>query len=152
MRYKLQVRCFRLKETTQNFLLFPDHTEVMMNGFSVREYLPLHRQSSLKYRKDEPFNVEVKHLLPKENRISVHEKLPSKDTKDVRIEVENHLIGVFLVEERRVEALIREIASSEVSSFEESRRILDSAFIQSNGADGVSCEVVKIPLTCTLTT
>lgn len=36
--------------------------------------------------------------------------------------------------------------------FEESKKILDSAFIQFSGADGVSCEVVKIPLTCTLTT
>lgn len=89
----------------------------MMNGFTVREYMPLHRQSSLKYRKDEPFNVEVKHLLPKENRICIREKIPSKDTKDVRIEVENHLIGIFLIEERRIEALIRDIAGSQVSTF-----------------------------------
>ena len=39
---------------------------------------------------------------------------------------------------------------SSLTTFDESRRLLDSAFIISSGSDGVSCEVVKIPLTCTL--
>ena len=65
MKYRIQVRCFRIKESTQNFILFPDHAEIQVNGFQSKEFAPLHRQSSLKYRKDEPFFIDPKHLLPK---------------------------------------------------------------------------------------
>lgn len=78
MKYRIQVRCFRIKESTQNFILFPDHAEIQVNGFQSKEFAPLHRQSSLKYRKDEPFFIDPKHLLPKENKIIINEKLPSK--------------------------------------------------------------------------
>jgi hypothetical protein len=78
MKYKLQIRCFRLKEITQYFALFPDYTNIFLNNYSVKEFQPLHRQSSLKYRKDEPFYAEIKHLLPKENKVVIHEKLPTK--------------------------------------------------------------------------
>jgi hypothetical protein len=52
MKYKLQIRSIRLKEGIQNFMQFPDYTNIVINNNSVKEYLPLHRQSSLHYRKD----------------------------------------------------------------------------------------------------
>lgn len=52
MKHKLQIRCLRLKEHTQFFILFPDYAKIFVNQSSVRECLPLPRQSSLKYRKD----------------------------------------------------------------------------------------------------
>ena len=71
LKHRLQVRCFRIKESTQNFVLFPDHTEICVNGVAVKEFNPLHRQSALKYRKDEPFYIDWKQLLPKENKVTV---------------------------------------------------------------------------------
>lgn len=65
MKYKLQIRSIRLKDITQYFILFPDSTNIKFNNFSIKEFKPLHRQSSLKYRKDEPFIAEFKHLLLK---------------------------------------------------------------------------------------
>jgi hypothetical protein len=53
----------------------------VLNNNSVKEFQPLHRQSSLKYRKDDPFCAELKHLQPRENKIVIHEKLPSKENK-----------------------------------------------------------------------
>ena len=70
----------------------------------------------------------------------------------MRIELETHLIGFFLVEDKKVEALVAEFSHSAISTFEESKRLLDSSYILSHGQDSVSCEVVKIPLTCTLST
>jgi hypothetical protein len=46
--------------------------------------------------------TELKHLEPKENKVVIHEKLPSKESKEERIETENHLIGFFMVEERKI--------------------------------------------------
>jgi hypothetical protein len=37
MKHKLQVRCFRLKDATQCFVLFPDYTNVLINNYSVKE-------------------------------------------------------------------------------------------------------------------
>jgi hypothetical protein len=72
MRYKLHIRSIRLKDITQYFILFPDSTNIMLNNYSVKEFKPLHRQSSLKYRKDEPYIAEFKHLLLKENKVVIH--------------------------------------------------------------------------------
>lgn len=36
MKYKLQVRCFRLKEHTQYSVLFPDYTNIVLNNYSVK--------------------------------------------------------------------------------------------------------------------
>jgi hypothetical protein len=58
----MQVRCFRMKEATNSFILFPDFAHIEINEFIVKEFIPLHRQSSLKYRKDEPMIIEHKHL------------------------------------------------------------------------------------------
>jgi len=52
----------------------------------VKIFEPLHKQSCLKYRKDEPFNIDYKYLIPRENNVVVSEKLASKDMKDMRIE------------------------------------------------------------------
>ena len=65
MKCKIQVRCFRIKDSTQNFIQFPDHAEISVNGFQSKDFVPLHKQSSLKYRKDEAFFIDPKHLLPK---------------------------------------------------------------------------------------
>jgi len=55
IQFKIQVRCFRLKEGCQNTVLFPDSVNFIMRNLILKEFLPLHKQSSLKYRKDEPF-------------------------------------------------------------------------------------------------
>lgn len=49
---RLQMRCFRLKENMSNFILFPDLASIEVNGVHTKDFIPLHRQSSLKYRKD----------------------------------------------------------------------------------------------------
>lgn len=48
----VQVRCIRVIESTQNINLFPDAVSVEFNKQSVKDFQPLHKQSSLKYRKD----------------------------------------------------------------------------------------------------
>ena len=116
MKYKLQVRCFRLKQATQFFVLFPDYTNIVINNYSLKEFNPLHRQSSLKYRKDEPFYAEIKHLIPKDNKVVIHQKMPSKESKQERIETESHLIGFFMVEQKKFEPLIKEIYVSSMTT------------------------------------
>ena len=46
---------------------------------------------------DEPFYAEIKHLVPKDNKVVIHERLPSKESKEERLETENHLIGFFMI-------------------------------------------------------
>lgn len=48
--------------------------------------MPLHRQSSLKYRKDEPFFAEIKHLIPKDNKLVITERIPAKENREERLE------------------------------------------------------------------
>ncbi len=48
----IQVRCIRIMESTQNINLFPDAASVEFNKQTVKDFQPLHKQSSLKYRKD----------------------------------------------------------------------------------------------------
>jgi hypothetical protein len=55
IQFKIQVRCFRIKEGCQNFVLFPDSATFVLKNTNIKEFIPIHRQSSLKYRKDEPF-------------------------------------------------------------------------------------------------
>jgi hypothetical protein len=54
---KVQVRCIRLKEGAQLSCLFPDVAELSMNGQRCNMFEPINKQSCLKYRKDEPFNL-----------------------------------------------------------------------------------------------
>ena len=51
-KWRVQVRCFRLKENIQTFSLFPDSASFSVNNRFEKEFLPLPKQSSLKYRKD----------------------------------------------------------------------------------------------------
>jgi hypothetical protein len=57
----IEVRSLRLKDRNDevsNFInLFPDACTVMINGRHIKEFTPLHRQSSLKYRRDECIRV-----------------------------------------------------------------------------------------------
>ena len=58
-----------------------------------------------------------------------------------------------MVEERKIDPLFKQIMNNCITTFEESKAVLDSAFNLNSGDGGeVSCEVVKIPMTCTLTT
>ncbi len=77
IQFKIQIRCFRIKEGCQNFVLFPDAVTFSIRGSNVKEFAPLHRQSSLKFRKDEPFYISAA-LHAKENKIVITEKHPSK--------------------------------------------------------------------------
>jgi len=70
IQYKIQVRCFRLKEGCQNSILFPDSVNFSLRNIIVKEFVPLHKQSCLKYRKDEPFYI-TQGLHLKENRLIV---------------------------------------------------------------------------------
>lgn len=54
---RLQVRSIRLKEGAPTSCLFPDLAEININGRNVKEFEPINKQSCLKYRKDEPFNL-----------------------------------------------------------------------------------------------
>ena len=78
MRWKLQVRCFRLKEAAKNITLFPDTASLSVNGYSIKDFEPLHKQSCLKFRKDEPIYIESKHIVPKVNKALLLERQPSK--------------------------------------------------------------------------
>lgn len=130
-------------------MLFPDSCSFTLNGHPIKEFTPLHRMSSLKNRKDEPFYVELRNLQPKENKVVIMEKVPAKENREERIDSEFHVVGIYVVEERKVEAMVRDLQTSAVTSFEESKKVLDLAFRHGDVSD-VSCDVVKIPITCTL--
>lgn len=59
-----------------------------------------------------------------------------------------------MVEDVKPVPLVNEICTNSVTSFEDSKKILDAAFRMGNltGSEDLSCEVVKIPLICTLST
>jgi hypothetical protein len=101
--HKLMLRCFRLKPQTQNQNLFPDSCMITINGKELKEFKPLHKQSSLKYRRDEPLAI-LKNYAPGENKIIVTEfhNLNGLD----RIEPEDHLIGLYVVEEEALNATV----------------------------------------------
>lgn len=52
----LEVRSLRVKDyydpNSSYTLLFPDACAISVNGRLLKEFIPLHRQSSLKYRRD----------------------------------------------------------------------------------------------------
>lgn len=47
--------------------------------------------------------------------------------------------------------MVREIKSQAVTTFSESKQILDTGLRMDALSDDISCELIKIPLTCTLT-
>ena len=57
IQYKVQVRCFKLNKNCQTNILFPDSIAFNSKNYTIKEMAPLHRQSSLKFRKDEPFYI-----------------------------------------------------------------------------------------------
>lgn len=84
-RQKVQLRCFRLKEATTSFILFPDYVSIELNDNFAKEFIPLHRQSSLKYRKDEPVTIDFKKLT-KEIKVVISEDISKRDCREDRIE------------------------------------------------------------------
>lgn len=52
----IEVRSLRIKETYDHnssyIILFPDACNFILNGRLIKDFNPLHRQSSLKYRRD----------------------------------------------------------------------------------------------------
>lgn len=96
---KLQVRSIRLKEGAPTSCLFPDITEININGRNVKELEPINRQSCLKYRKDEPFTLIKGEYYPgQENTLMLSESLVNIREKDIRYESESHLLGIFVIE------------------------------------------------------
>jgi hypothetical protein len=87
---------------------------VEVNGTVVKEFTPLHKQSSLKYRKDEPVTLELKDS--KEIRVKISLDLPTKESHEERIEHADHLIAFYLIEEKSVPVLCKEIAESCIST------------------------------------
>ena len=127
---RVQVRCFRAKEEAKNTILFPDSFEMSVNGSHIKTLEPLHKQSSLKFRKDEPFFIEFKHLHFKENKIVIQEKIALGMNHDKRIDLENHVIGFFIAEDRKVEHIIRDVSLNKIISFEESQALMRRGFVQ----------------------
>ena len=75
------------KGLTNHLTLFPDACTITINNHLVKEYQPLHRQSSLKYRRDDTLNISS-HLVQGQNKIVVNERsehTKKKEWKDERI-------------------------------------------------------------------
>jgi hypothetical protein len=73
------------------------------------------------------------------------------------------LIGVYVIEEETLNDTVNRIIREHVTSLQESKKLLNRGFSinedekreegeQSEDSEMVSCEVIKIPLTCALTT
>ena len=120
IQYNIQVRCFRLKEDCQNFIQFPDSCCFSLRSIILKDFEPLERLSSLKYRKDEPFYIS-QGLHYSGNRIMISQKFPGKDTRDDRIEPETHVVGIYLIQEQKIDWILRHLRTEEVNSFEESK-------------------------------
>lgn len=119
------MRCFRLKEGANSFILFPDYAKIEVNETLVREFIPLHKLSSLKYRKDEALMIDIKRS-EKLYRVKVSEELPRKETKEDRIESADHLIAFYLITDKGVKAICQEIEENCLTTFSESMGLLNS--------------------------
>lgn len=113
---RVQIRCFRLKEGCQNIMQFPDSATLTLQRSVVKEFTPLHRQSSLKHRKDESVFIENVLLSKKENKLVVTER--ENNSRDERVESYSHVLGVYLTEERKVEELLQEVVGSGRTTFQ----------------------------------
>jgi uncharacterized protein YaaR (DUF327 family) len=107
---KVQIRCFKLKEGAQNIIQFPDSATFTMHKNIVKEFVPLHRQSSLKHRKDESVFIDNVLLSKRENKLVISERV--NNSRDERVESCSHVLGIYLVEERKVEDLLQEASLS----------------------------------------
>lgn len=69
------------KDPVSNFInLFPDACSLMVNGKLMKEFEPLHKQSSLKYRRDECMKISTNVQLGN-NKIVITERINKKDMK-----------------------------------------------------------------------
>lgn len=57
----------------------------------------------------------------------------------MRYEPENHILGVYIVEDRKLDHLIDEIEREKVSNFNHSKGILDSIFKLESGDEDITC-------------
>jgi hypothetical protein len=97
-----------------------------MNGHHVKEFEPINKQSCLKYRKDEPFQLLKGDYYPnQENTLMLNESVLSLKEKEVRYESDNHLFGIFVIEDVKIDTLISEIKKDNVLGFSESVAILN---------------------------
>ena len=62
--------------------------------------------------------AEIKHIFPKENKITILEEHASKESREFRVEPENHIIGVFMIEDKKIEPLVKEISLSCMTTFD----------------------------------
>ena len=68
-------------DPVSNFInLFPDACSLMINTKLIREFEPLHKQSSLKYRRDECMKISS-NLNIGSNKIVITERINKKDMK-----------------------------------------------------------------------
>ena len=56
--------------------------------------------------------------------------------KDKRIEAEAHLIGFYLVEEKKTDEIVREVRGGSITALGESRAMIEKGFLE---AEEVSC-------------
>ena len=74
---EVEIRCMRIKHNerglTSNLNLFPDACSVIINNKMIREFTPLHKQSSLKFRRDDPITIN-RFLVAGHNQISINER------------------------------------------------------------------------------
>lgn len=73
------------------------------------------------------------------------------------------MIGVYVIEEETLNDTVNRIIREHVTSLQESKKLLNRGFSinedekkeegeKSEDSEMVSCEVIKIPLTCAMTT
>lgn len=122
---RLEVRSFRLKEGATSFVLFPDYAKIEVNDAVVKEFIPLHKLSSLKYRKDEALMVDIK-KSEKLYKVRISEEMPRKETKEDRIDPADHLVAFYVVTDKSVKAICQEIEENCMTAFSESMGLLNS--------------------------
>ena len=62
--------------------------------------------------------------MPGANKISIMQKYESRELKDKRIEAEAHLIGFYLVEEKKTDEIVREVRGGSITALGESRAMI----------------------------
>ena len=81
---QIEIRSLRIKDyydKVANYInLFPDACTVVLNGKNIKEFLPLHRQSSLKYRRDEALKI-TNYANMGLNKLHITERILKKDVK-----------------------------------------------------------------------
>jgi hypothetical protein len=86
----------------------------------------------LKYRKDEPITVDFTQLSSEMKVVISEEGTAKEKGKEERVELENHLIAFYMVEDMQCEDLCSNIESTCLSSFQESFKLLGSVWKEEN--------------------